>query len=535
MSVQDIKKLASSLSKSVDDSEKILLQTFSSKLSNASDDYPEDYTIGMVENVVSRMLGSNKLFITRAEVRELYNKLYSRNTKFSDVFKNELGEMSKLATPKLYNRFGTSEDNATDNVYDGVDPVLAASLHNAFGNSKKAFSDIAANNAKKACITRISELNPTIDVVDGNENVVICRASFDTPKGKVGIFIPVEIVSNAAAISPSMFVANGGVEDFNTSNVENYILSNAGSKLNITASTVIAAIDNSKDVFISDVDLALTKLNADKETQSDYTSSDYILGQKFDCENVKDIAAIEYKDPEVQSFAHALESPIGFASFKFSADKVKIGRNIIANAILGFGINDCQISVCDSDDNSISYAVSLNSGKVAFKVPVKIENGNVIAPNVMISNGSIESFSNEGVKNLFTKEASDYKMAAAASPVYDLKASELVNIVRAAVDEENFAKAEDALNVLMQINDEKAYQTAFAAYSNGLTGKKVVEACKCSFIVKNATSKHPICGHTNLPLHKVYTDKHGQCHPSYRQGMDETYEGAYFSNSKIFL
>jgi hypothetical protein len=54
-------------------------------------------------------------------------------------------------------------------------------------------------------------------------------------------------------------------------------------------------------------------------------------------------------------------------------------------------------------------------------------------------------------------------------------------------------------------------------------------------IVKNAHSSHRICGHTNLPLHKVYQDKEGNCRPLYRKEMDETYQGAYFLNSKIFF
>jgi len=117
-----------------------------------------------------------------------------------------------------------------------------------------------------------------------------------------------------------------------------------------------------------------------------------------------------------------------------------------------------------------------------------------------------------------------------------LKASELVQLVREAVAEENLDKAEDALNVLSESGDDKAYQTAFAEYTNGLgIAKTATQAATCKMIVKNASSKHELCGHTGLPLHKVYQDKNGDCHPSYRRGMDDTYEGAYLQNSKIFF
>jgi hypothetical protein len=53
-------------------------------------------------------------------------------------------------------------------------------------------------------------------------------------------------------------------------------------------------------------------------------------------------------------------------------------------------------------------------------------------------------------------------------------------------------------------------------------------------IVKSSSSEHPVCGHTGLPIHKVYQDDGGNCRPLYRRGMDETYEGASFMNAKIF-
>jgi hypothetical protein len=54
-------------------------------------------------------------------------------------------------------------------------------------------------------------------------------------------------------------------------------------------------------------------------------------------------------------------------------------------------------------------------------------------------------------------------------------------------------------------------------------------------LIKNSkVSEHSICGHTGLPIHKVFQDKNGNCQPLYRRGMDETYEGASFMNAKIF-
>jgi hypothetical protein len=94
----------------------------------------------------------------------------------------------------------------------------------------------------------------------------------------------------------------------------------------------------------------------------------------------------------------------------------------------------------------------------------------------------------------------------------------------------------DALNCIKQSGDAKAYVVAFRIFASGLGDSKVEakEESACKMVMKTASSQHPVCGHTGLPLHKVYQDEHGNCRPLYRKGMDESYEGAYFMNHKIF-
>ena len=50
------------------------------------------------------------------------------------------------------------------------------------------------------------------------------------------------------------------------------------------------------------------------------------------------------------------------------------------------------------------------------------------------------------------------------------KKLDLINAVRESVAEKNYVKAEEALNVLANMNDEKAYAVAFKVYSSGLAG-----------------------------------------------------------------
>lgn len=532
----NIKNIASTLAKTIDDNEKIFLSSFADKLCEVSEAYPEDQTIGQMANIVARMSGSN-LFITRAEVKDLYKRLYSRNTKFATLFASELGHVEKLATAKTTNRINDIENlSIVKEAFEKiVDPTLANALDSVFGNPVRGYTDTIANAAKSVCVRACAcvKISHNIDVVSGDSDFIVCRASFETPKGMTSVFVPVEVVAGKALI-PSVFVGNTGPEDFSKTNLENYIVSNAGKKSIVSDKLVLQAVKSVKNdgvEKISNVDLALIKLNSERDTQADVGG---VLYQNVEAEDKNlVISTPQYEDKEVQSFAKAFDTALGVASFSFGKEAVNAGRTMISNKLNSFGMKNHQISVYANDNNSIIYAVS--SGQLAFRVPMDIENGKVIEPNVILSSGGIESFSKNGIASLTKSGTSDYATAAAASQFFGGKPSELVQVVRAAVGEGNYAKAEEALNVLSESGDDKAYQTAFAKYTNGLSGKKVIEASGCKMIVRNGSSKHEICGHTGLPTHKVFQDKNGNCQPSYRQAMSDSYEGAYLQNHKILF
>lgn len=541
MDPREITKTLNSLSKLIDDSEPILLSSFAAKLDAATESYPEDKTIGVMSVIVSKMAQGNKLTISRAEIKSLYNKLYTNNTKFLQVFANEVGHIEQQKSPKTYDRYDVgSEFSVSKEIEKVVDPSLANALNSAFGNKVRAYTAKMAESAKSAATRECACVreNAKVEVVSGDETVIICRASWETPKGPTSVFVPVEI-SYGKVVPPCVFVANAGVQDISKDNIEAYVVSNAGQKLNISDAIVLQTVKtaqrDSQDDLISDVDLALTKLNADKEHKAEPFANN-IINQTIEAENKNLIVQTPtYKDKEIESFAKAFETPLGIANFQFGKEKVSLGRNIVSDKLNKLGLKNHQISIFACDDSSITYAVSVNSGRLAFRVPVTVQSGKVLEPSIVVSAGSVETFSQEGLRALGEKEARDYKTAAVASPHYGLKASELVDLVRQAVSEENYAKAEDALNVLAETGDSKAYKTALSVYSDGLGNKAPVETQKCKMVVKSASSKHDLCGHTGLPLHKVYVDKHGNCQPLYRKGMEETYEGAYFQNSKIFF
>jgi hypothetical protein len=527
MSLDKMRQLVTSLAKSLENGEKIATPVLAAKLAKCSEVYPHDQTIGAMSRIIEKMASNNTMFISKADLKALYSKLYSRNTKFAELFENELGGNIEYApTSTTFNR-----DEATElNTYQVGDQVLANALNSVFDKNAplKMYSQELANKALKSVAS-------ALDVWNLKPSKLIVKADYETPKGVTSFYVPVELRDNKI-VEASVFMGNSGPRDLNHVEIKKYLGSVAGNKLKISGALILDVITKaaSENREISDAELALTRLNASREGKSEFFQNQ-IVGQKIAEASVKEVELP--KSDEFESFEKTFSSPQGLASFNFGADKVKTARQVIARDLIGFGYSNPQISVTGSENNTVYYAVSLDAGKIAFTVPVKIEAGKINKPSVLLCNGSVSSFSKETINSLYVNNQTDYKVAAVASPQFGLKPSDLINNIRTALAEGNYAKAEDALNVLSQCDDSKAYATGFNVYLNGLKTANATASepeCKCSLIVKSSVSQHPICGHTGLPIHKVYQDKHGNCQPLYRRGMDESYEAASFMNSKIF-
>jgi hypothetical protein len=535
MSLDKLQQLVGSLAKSVEDNEKLATPILSAKLAKCLDAYPGDQTIGSMARVIDKMASNNTLFIRRSELKSLYNKLHSRNTKFAQLFQEELGLVESLPEPTVMQR-----DEATQvNTYEVGDQVLANALNSVFDKHLplKMYSQALADKAQHSVATTLDSWNlkPTkLTVADGSDKFLVIKADYETPRGVTSFYVPVETHSGKV-VEASVFMGNAGPQDLNHTNLKAYLTTYAGTKLKADGASILAVLTSaaSENREVSGAEIALTKLNATRQGKSEFFHNQ-VVGLKIAEAAVKDVELPKYD--EFVSFEKSFTTPYGVASFQFGADSVKLARENISRELLGYGYKNSQVTVTGSDDHTIFYGVSLDAGKVAFTVPVKVAGGKLTKPSIMLCNGSVSMFCQENVNELYVNNQTDYKVAAAASPQFGLKPSDLVNNIRSAVAEGNHAKAEDALNVLANMGDEKAYAHGFHAFLTGLSGKvesKTAETC-CSMVVKSASSQHPVCGHTGLPLHKVYQDKDGNCRPLYRKGMDESYEGAVFNNHKIF-
>lgn len=529
----NIQKLVGSLAQKIEDSEKLATPILAAKVAKHLQENPYDQTLGAMSRVLEKMASNENLFITKAAFKKLYNKLYSRNTKFADLFQHELGIVEPVAAVNT----PTTIDNPKElNPYEVADPILSNALNSVFDNTLpvKMYSEVLANKAQNSVFKTLEawNLKPTaVKTMDGNDKFLVLQADYETPKGITSFYVPVEIVNNKI-VEASIFMGNSSPQDLNNVNIKKYLTTYAGSKLLVKGSALLEVLvkSASENKEISDVEIALMKLKNSRKEQSEFFQNQ-IVGQKMAAESIPDV-----KLPQLDtfnSFEEQFDSAIGKAQWQFG-DVVVSAMNHLARELHGFGYKNSQISVAKNDSSTIFYSVALDGGRVAFTVPVKIANNKLIKPTVMICNGSVSSFNKDGINSLYVNNQTDYKAAAVASPQFNLKPSDLINNIKQAMDEGNHAKAEDALNILSSSGDDKAYAMGFQLYLQSLNGKQSKATNACSMQIKTANSIHVICGHTGLPLHKVYQDKNGKCCPSYRKNMSETYEGASFMNAKIF-
>jgi len=469
MTIDKLNEMVNSINKAAELNEKLALPMLTVKLSKFAKMHPGDQTLGKISNVLDK-LSSKQLFITRAELKNLYQTLYTRNTKFAELFGEELGDLGYSAnSPKLYERGNEGELDMSG----FGDSVLASALDSAFDGSipLKNYSKEAGIKATKAVASCLDSWNlkaSHVEVVDGNANFLVVKAEYHTPKGATSFYIPVE-VNNSVISEPELFMGNKGPQDLNYTNIKDYVTTQAGSKLGVKPSEILqvlaSAVSNNRSV--NEVELAIIKLNSAKRATNEYFAGG-ITGQSLENAAVSDVELPRTEDSF--SFEEKFNSPVGLASINFGNDKVKMGNDLISRELRSFGYKNHRITVANSDSNTIFYGVSIDSGRAAFTVPVKVSSGNIVSPTILLCDGVVSDFSSKSVNKLYMENKVDGRIAAVASPLYSLKPSDLINNIRDAVKEDNFAKAEDALNVLKEAGDVKAYAIGFKVYSSGLAG-----------------------------------------------------------------
>src|SRR5579885_3583648 len=354
MAHDKLQQLVSSLAKSVEDNQRLATPLLAAKLAKCVAAYPHDQTIGAMARVIDKMADNNTLFIRKADLKDLYKKLYSRGTQFGDLFQEELGETPAEPSVTTMDR----DESVSVNPYHVGDQVLANALQSVFDKHLpvKMYSQLVADKAIKSVGTTLAawNLQPTsLAVSDGNDKFIVVKADYETPKGVTSFYVPVE-VRDEKIVEADVFMGNIGPQDLNHSNIKVYLTTQAGSKLKVDGTSILEVLTKaaSDGHEVTDAELAVTRLNAIRQGKSEFFQNQ-IVGQKVAEAAEKDVELPKYD--EFNSFEEQFTSPRGQAEWKFGADKVTVARNHIAREVAAYGHKNPQVVVTGSDDTTLFY------------------------------------------------------------------------------------------------------------------------------------------------------------------------------------
>jgi len=526
--ISNLKKLATEAMKKLADGEKFFTGKLAIRLSKAAQSYPGDATIVQMATFLNKRAASpNGYLITRAELKNLYDRLYTLNTKCASILSEELDMYTQKDTVK---RMAHSESEGKLIDYDKyVDPIMAKELRAVFDKeaSYAPYSDSVAKQAEDAC-RRVLGPQPKIKAVDGRDFAILCSASFDTPKGKVDVMIPVEVV-NSQALLPTVFLSTAGFVDINRDNLSKHIVNTAGKQFRVNAEQLFQVIKVAKFGVsapeIDPVEHAVMMLHQ-RTKKAEVNIDNAIVLQELVPADVK-----REDLPEAKSFSEYMGTVAGSAEFVFSKKAVDMAHNMILNDLLTFGYKNPIIKLNTFKDDTITYMVSI--GGAGFKIPVKVKEGKALPPNMIFANGGMESFTREGVKQaLGTGDL--YSSSVALGYSLDHPA-QMIEMVRTACLAKDYTKASEVISAINASGDRKALAYAFGIYTDALSGNlKEAQAEKKVPTIKVAGQE--VCAQTYLPVDQVYLDENGVSQPKFRKNAEKTeQQAAYFMQQKILL
>jgi hypothetical protein len=473
MNLHDISAAVETIQKAADainSGERFSVPSLAVRARKAAAQHPHDVSLVTASNVLTKM-ANDKLFITRAELNKIYDSIYTPNTKLAEVFSEELNR-KELPRPALFER-SPNEGVSLDRDYERIaDPLLANALSAAFDGSKEArlYSAAAARVAERSCNQQLSNIGippKRVGVFAGQGDIIICDAEYETPKGIGHVLVPVEL-KDKVALFPTMFLSEAGFTDLTKDAVEQHIISTAGGAYHVDGEKMLKILSTAKYGFqkvASTVEMAAIRIQAQKQAPAPHDPNG-ILYQKIDPVTPDVQLPNVPRTAEEESFAEKLSKPDGVARHIFGERVVENGRSMLVRKMAQLGFNNAQIRVANVSEDTIFYAVGIGVG--AMKVPVKVSGNMVEPPSVAIASGQLISLTKSGVEDML-KNKVDTRMLAISSPAHGMRPSELVEQVRVAVNEGNLAKAEDAINVLGEV-DQEAQKTAIAILMQSLSG-----------------------------------------------------------------
>lgn len=466
MDISQLTSLITKAAKTVEDNEKLALPVIAAKARREAAHHPNDVPLINASQILTKM-ASNQTFISKDELRNILNKFTATHSKLTDVFSDEIGKQAQHQ-PHLFSRSANDSCSLEMDYNKFSDPVLANALSAAMEKDpvEKLYSNDTAKKAQRAVSAQLLSVGIDADKIEtfaGRNEFIICQACHNTPKGIANVLIPVEI-KEGKALLPTLFLSRDGFKDIEKSAYIEHALSVAGKSFRVDGSKLLSVLEQVKNgsdnSLPNEVEMAAIKIASEKGIASTYINTNDILYTELD--NIKqDVQLPKLASTEESTFAETLSKPEGIARFVHSDKIVEAGRSLLIRKFAEMGFSGIQTKVVEVEQNKIFYAVAVGTS-AGFKVPVEISGTMVMPPKVVFADNAVLPFNKVAISEVVKSNNGGNKRAlAAASPCYDLKPTELLDIVKESVAEGNYIRAEEAINVLGEI-DPVAQKVAIA-------------------------------------------------------------------------
>jgi hypothetical protein len=463
MNLQDITSLITKAASAVEANEKLALPILAAKARREATARPNDTHLVTASQVLTKM-ASDKMFISRNELANIVERLGASHSKLSQVFSEELG---KRAEPKPHTFVReANEGMALERDYQKFsDPVLANALAGAFEASptEKIYSTDDAQRAHRAAYAQLINIGlrpKEIKTFAGRKDIIICQAIHETPLGNANVLIPVELIEGKATL-PQLFFTPNGFEEFEKDAYEDHVRKMAGKGFRVDGAKLLDVLEQVKrgeSTIANEVEMAAIKVASQQGSTPSIENAIYYT------EMVEPQADVELpKMPETPEakFAETLGKPDGIARFVHGDKVVEAGRALVVRKFAELGYKNVQVKVADVNKEKVFYAVAIGTG-TGFKVPVEISEGRATPPQIVFADGIVTSFTKEAISEIVQSgNGGNKRSLATASPCYEMKPSELLDVVRESVNDGNYIRAEEAINALGEI-DTHAQQVAIA-------------------------------------------------------------------------
>lgn len=463
MDIQEISSLIQKAAAAVNSNEKLALPIVAAKARREAQARPTDTALINASQVLTKM-ASDRTFISRDELRQVVERFGASHSKLSAVFADELGKQAERK-PQTFVR-DSNEGMSLDRDYAKfADPILSNALNGAFATTPKeqVYSATDSQRAQRAAYAQLIGIGiepKDITTFAGREDLIIVQASHETPKGTAFALLPVEL-REGKAVMPSLFLSRAGFEDLSKEIYQKHIIDTAGKSFKVDGAKLLDVLQRVKkgsQSLCNDVELAAIKVAS--ETGTPAIDQNSLLYAQMEDPHA-DIQLPKMAATEESKFAETLGKPDGVARFVHGDRVVEAGRAMLVRKFADMGYNSVQVKVDDVEEKKVFYAVAIGTG-TGFKVPVEVSGTMVIPPKVAFAGDMVTAFSKQAIDEVVKSGLGGNKRAlATASPCYDMKPTELLDVVKESVAEGNYIRAEDAINVLGEI-DPHAQKVAIA-------------------------------------------------------------------------